>query len=893
MSDAEYEDAEEKLQELNQEITDLGEQCLYRTMMRVAHEARRLARVEQLLIPYLTASFHVMNDSRNILQPVAGREVSIELITLLESEERARQFQPNLPEDEYERTKWWLTACSYDNLAVHTSAVHGYNSDGMHQCISDGIQVCRRTGKTQCISCFREYATEVYMASDDMDMALHHARVGITHKDPGPHDRRHAGAKDNARILLMQGHVDAALEALELAWKLTDVYHSPYAGKLNTYTMAVEMYHLAGCPERLESLPRRLSAEEGERHDGSDDEVLIEPPRDEYPSYFLDRDSADAFVACCQGDYDTAIALLQPWDALLREQNCLNRWFEVRLRLVAIARMTGKMSRAQALAKPLQESAQQARDWLVLRRLQRLLEESIPATPLALAGPVTVGPFADKAAAEPAEQPAETNAAGAADAESEDESGPVTPLGEKIGAFYGRLMQSGGEEEELAALIRDIVAISPASISDPVDAGRVLHVIRFAVQDAGPTTEIYRWAEAIAQHHPQDATVLSMFAALAAHLRDCAEGDLDEVILDEKLESLFRQSLDLDPNAGDNFARAGSYYLDQENYGEAERCLARGFRLMRSSSHLALRLASVYSRTGRPRDAVAVLDMALREGCEDPDVAWEAALSANHVEQYEAVITYLDRFDELNPQQPWSNYYRASALLELNRPEEAMVALNREAEYNPEMTYHVAVQRASCLAALKQVDELHEQLRNVLSLPLSEVTYLTANGMQKLFTQLWKSVDACLAPGDPSLQSLETRLLETGLAPNEMFAAHRERATATNDDTEIKSNFYRCIVRQPLDDRWLSFSGRLQGEEDWTAYDIPWGVLAANETEAGELVMDWQARCFPLPAEILAVEEDGTDFSDVAGVVWQGYRDGVFPDDDDEDDDDLDEDSDS
>lgn len=886
MSDSEFEDAEEKLQELNQEISDLGEQCLFRTMMRLAHEARRLARVEQLLIPYLTASFHVMNDSRNILQPVAGREVSIELITLLESEDRARQFQPNLPEDEYERTKWWLTACSYDNLAVHTAAANGYNSDGMHQCISDGIQVCRRTGKTQCISCFREYATEVYISSDDLDMALHHARVGINHIDPGPHDRRHAGAKDNARILMMQGQVEAAIEALNLAWKLTDGYHSPYSGKLNTYTMAVEIYHLAGCPERLAELPRRLSAEEGETYDGPDEDVLIEPPRDEYPSYFLDRDLAESFVACCRGDFEAATELVQPWDVMLREQNCLNRWFEVRLRLVAIARLSGKMSRAQALAKPMQESAQQARDWLVLRRLQRLLDESIPATPLALAGPVTAGLYADKVAPEPAAPAAETDAVVPVDA-SGDESESVTPLGDVIGSFYGRLVQSEGDEEVLAELIRDITAISPSSISHPVDASRMMHVIRFVIQDPAPTTNVYRWAEAIVQHHPQDATVLSMFAALASHLRDCAEGDLDEVILDEKLESLFRQSLDLDPNAGDNFARAGSYYLEQENYGEAERCLARGFRLMRTSSHLALRLAEVYSRTDRPRDAVAVLDMALREGCDDPDVAWEAALSANHVEQYEAVITYLDRFDELRPEQPWSNYYRASALLELDRSTEALAAIDREAELNPEMTYHVAVHRASCLAGMKQIDKLRDQLAVVASMPLAEVTYLTSNGLQKLFTRLWKSVNDCLAPNDLSLLALETRLLESGLAPNELFAAHRERAAIGQEDSEPKSNFYRCIIRQPLDERWVSFPGRLQGEEEWTGYDIPWGVLAQTESEAGELVLAWQSRCFPIPAEILAVEEDGTDFTDSAGVVWQGFREGVFPDDDDEDDEDL------
>jgi Skp family chaperone for outer membrane proteins len=52
MSDSEFEDIDEKLQELNQEVSDLSERCHYRTMLRVANEAKRLARVEQRLMPY-------------------------------------------------------------------------------------------------------------------------------------------------------------------------------------------------------------------------------------------------------------------------------------------------------------------------------------------------------------------------------------------------------------------------------------------------------------------------------------------------------------------------------------------------------------------------------------------------------------------------------------------------------------------------------------------------------------------------------------------------------------------------------------------------------------------------------------------------------------------------
>ena len=887
MSDAEFEDIDDKLEELSREISSLSEQCRYRTMLRVVHEARRLARVEQKLIPYLMAGFHLMNDSRNVLQPVPGREAAIELITLLESEDSARQFQPNLPEEKYEQTKWWMTACAYDNLAVNTAESNGYNSDGMHQCITDGIQVCRRTGKLQCIACFREYGTDVYIAADDLDMALHHARVGINNTDPGPHDRRHVGAKDSVRILVLLGQLEPAMEMLDLAWKLSEVYHSPYAGRLDTYSRAVELYHLAGCPERLEKFPKILTQEEGEEYDGPDDAVLIEPDRDEFPAHFLDRELAKSVVASCKGDYETAAALLQPWDVLLREQKSLTRWFEVRLRLVANARLTGKMSRAVALAKPLEEAAKNARDFLTLRRLERLLDESIPATPLALAGPVTIGPYADKTSLEqPVDAGKSSSSEGTADGDDAEET-PSTPLAETVNSFYMRMMESRGAPDVLAGILEDVIAIAPDGATDPEDASRLMHIARFVGIDPDHANAIWNWSNAFVQLHPQHATILSMQAALAAHLLNLGDENLNDLITHERLEKQFRQSLDLDPNKGDNFARAGSYYLDQENYGEAERCLARGFRLMRTSGQIALKLAEVYSRTDRPRDAVAVLDMALREGCDDPDVAWEAALTAVRVEQYEAALTYLDRFDELRPGEAWSNHYRACSLLELNRPAEAMSALDREQELNPELTYHVEVQRASSLAGMKNVDEFRTQLEKVLAIPVSSIDYLTANGLQRLYTRLWISTSECVAFDDPAMVQLETRLLELGLAPNEIFIACRARQPEVEGD---KVQFYRCIVHQPLDERWESFPGRLAADEGWESYDIPWGVLAHDEAEAAAMVLEFQGRCYPLPAEVVEVEGDGEEYADKAGVVWQGYREGTSSDDEIGDDEDFDDD---
>ena len=70
-------------------------------------------------------------------------------------------------------------------------------------------------------------------------------------------------------------------------------------------------------------------------------------------------------------------------------------------------------------------------------------------------------------------------------------------------------------------------------------------------------------------------------------------------------------------------------------------------------------------RSERPRDALAVLDLCLREGCDDAQVAWEAALAAFRLDQYDVQLTYLDKFESMTEADAWACYYRATALLEL------------------------------------------------------------------------------------------------------------------------------------------------------------------------------------------------------------------------------------
>jgi tetratricopeptide (TPR) repeat protein len=844
-------DIDQQLDRLFEKLEEFDDRCLFRSARQVATEISRLARSEQRLLPYLRSQFRLMNLAQSTFEPELGRDVALELIALLESEERARQFQPNFPEAGYFETVAWMSACAYDNLAKHTATIQGYNSEGMHSCIGEGIQVCRRTGKLRCITCFREYATDVYQSADDIDMALHYARlVASLPKDAPGSERRWVGAKDETRLLTLSAQLPAAEAAGRRALTLAESYHAPLSAQLETLVLLETIFLLAGKYDRFTS------------------EIGVPPstrelPSGEYPGQEVSWDQRDALLACCRGDYNEAIRLLSHWDRWLNERHCQHDWFEIRLRLIATFRLAGQDGKLDALARLLETRARKACDWLTLRRLERLLDPNEPATPLALLAPLTRGPFA--APGRPAETSAATPAPAGPDQPPETQPQP-TPLEEAISELAGRLDQAGEDESARAAILDDFLALDSAAVTHPLDAARLLHLVRYTLGDYQRGEEIWMWAQSIAAPFAQQPTVVSLLATLGDMLRSGPNELLATQIDPTRLEQLFRQSLDLDKDDPGNYARAGLFYLGQEDLGEAERCLARSFRLVRSNGPIALRLAEVYKQTDRPRDALAVLDLCLREGSEDAQVAWDAALIAFHLEQYDALLTYLDRFEQLDPGQPWTNYYRATGLLEVGKPEEALKALDEEERRNPDCPFPVVLLRACAASALRQTEEFRTLLEKVLATRWVEVNYLTVAGLASLCARLWKA-SACLPTDDPLRDALVERLLSAGVAPDDLLEAERQKG----DEAE-NVNFYRCVVVQPLDESWPNWSGCLAGQQEWENYRVLWGVLARDEDEAAQWVLRWQERCYPWPAQVEQVELDGEGYRDKPGVVWQGPR---------------------
>lgn len=887
MSDEEYDDVDRRLAELESRINDAGELCLDRTIIRLSKEGRRIARQEHRLMPYLSFSFHLINHAADVQVMKDGCDVAVEMIALLENEDRARQFQPDLPLDEYEYSKWWHTGFAYKTLATLTGHSQGYNSEGMHQCIADGMNVCRRTGNMRDTLHFREFAVEVYRAADDIDMALHFARGSLQLQTPDDTNRKVASADDIASLLRLQGKLTAAVEMIQQGWQYCLEFHNPYLAKLNFLPLAREVACIAGRTDVLDQLPTIVCA--GEATDLPEDRILRIPAEDECPYFKFLRDQSQAVELACRGDYQQAIQLLQPWDRQLFQQQCLTRWFNVRCRMIAAYRLAGQMDRARALVGPLEESARKAHDWVTLHQLDRLLNEAIPATPVAMIGPADSGPYATAWPISEEDRNRTESVAAATDSvahpANEMRQFTESPLWPVISGLHEELQQCDGTPAALESFGAKLTAVSADQITHAGEAELLLKLARIVATPA-TAISILPWAENILSRFPTHPDVLSVFATLGVILIERADAELQGQFSTARIEQLFRQSLDLDPHSSKNFGRAGLYYLGQGNFGDAERCLSRSFRLDRTEAQIAISLAEVYSSTDRPRDALAVLDMALRDGCEDPQLAWQASLQAIGLEQYEAALTYLDRVHSLTPQRPWTDHYRAFALLELQRPQEALQALGREAEANTDTDYHVKVQRASAFALLNQVDDFRQQLTEVLKTPLSTVTTFSRSGLCRILQRLWAA--SARLPLEAALShQLQDHLVATGMATDSFFESLRCPAMAPettsavsdsgtdNDDiqrTDVK--FFRIQARQPLDERWPTSTCCLADEVDWIAYTIQWGVLAVDEEDARQRVLQWQQRCSPLPAEIVEVETGDETYQDLPGVVWQGQREG-------------------
>lgn len=881
-------DVDRQLEELQEQAGELIPQCRFASSNRLYSELRRRGKTEQRAYFYLMGTFYQMDQAQYLLEFQRMRERAVELIALLEDPERVRQIQADFPTDQYEQLVYSMSSCAYENLAEATGQLEGYNSEGMHACISDGLQICRRTGKLSCISCFREYACDVYLAADDADIAMHQCRLVTDQEgawsDRG--DRRWVASAKAGWLDALNGRFESAIELLQKALE----YCSAEAVSLKTES-------------RLRTLLQLDAVLIAAGHDPvmeSDPAWELMPTADECPLFEHQRDLNAALLATRREDWEEANQRLVKWDQRLQKCGGTHLWFETRLRLIAMKRLSGQQKQAEALAKQLEQRARPANDWLTLRRLDSLMTSTTPsiiaATPDVRSTPSlpphqsqetgTTVSTASTNVADPAQADAvladSAQHVGQGDAGHSDPiESPATPLAATIAALRDRMqdLMRDPSDEKFHSLRQDILATDPTSVTHFDDVAALIHMMLWLTGGAEDGEEIWRWANAMAAAHRDKGLVLSVLGALGDALRDSPNEALTDKITAERTEQLLRKGLELDGDRARNHMRAGDHYLRDNNPGEAERCFARAFRLDRTLPDVVERLADLYGETDRPRDALHVLDLSLREGCTEPRIAFNAAMIAFRLRQYDSTQTYLDRFESLGGQNPaWVCYYRAVCCYELADYRRSLELTDQAQQAAESVGWHLEAIRGAAKAQLGQVEEALGHIEFVLSTPLREVNFLSPTGLAALLERLL-SVSKDVLHDDAIRMRLERRLLRSGLMPDWWFQAQR------SGGEPVEGVFlFRCAMIQPLDESWIDDPDRLDHEGTWSAYGVEWGILATSEEEAGALAEQWQTKIYHLPCELQEAVSGRETYTDIPGAVWLSSR---FPVSDDDDDDDL------
>jgi tetratricopeptide (TPR) repeat protein len=870
--------AEKELEALNDRAGDLMEKAYCDSSFRLYGELRQRAKSERSLAYYVFGTFCQMTLAHRQFQFEVVRERAIELIAIFENEEQARKIEPELDLEEYEGLRYQMGACAYEVLAEATGELEGYNSEGMQECLTGGIEVCHRIGKLSCVGCFREYAYDIHQAADDYELARFHCHQVIKQGDQFSErgDRRWLATLKLGILDVYEGELELARQKFETAWELAQlesVNDIPSA----KFGVAMELHF--------------LDMIEGKPTDPRFDELVNTlPPRGECVEYDLDRDYVNAMKLALSGEWDQAEELLVKWHRFCKQQKSISRWLESGIRLVACKRLRGDMSAAKRIAAPLEAAATKSNDWSSLRRLNSCLDQSISITP--------IGTIVKNSKLHPGDN-ARVNLAPDHDSTRPPyhELSTDTPLYgwlNDLGERLHKALDELGEDLDIDIFRDELILSQNRDWSNPEDIGRALHYMTYLVTPGADFKRIWEWANKMVQGFQETGYLISILARLgmgisaAERFNQITKIDFENfngslpptLIENERLDQLVRKSLQLDSSGVNNNFRAAEVFEYIDNLGEAERCYARAFKLDRSRADAALALAKIYSITDRNSDSHYVLDLCIREGGDSPELYFEAAMRAHNLGMHELLVSYLNTFLDRYPPTQWVYYYLAIGLLETKKPSESLEAIQKEISDFKGEGIHIESIVAAANAQLGNNAVAAKAVEKSLQMPLSEIDDLTSEGVSSALERLWRA--AKVMGNKVLISKMERRLLCTGFAPEEYFV--EQRASQKPKDL----NLYHVTILQPLDDDWENSLDRLPDQEDWTGYIAHWGVLAENEEQAEEMVLAEQAKCYSLESEVLEVEISEEPLHDRVGVVFQGVRMSADDMEDDEDEDEED-----
>jgi tetratricopeptide (TPR) repeat protein len=869
---------EKELESLNERAGNLGDSDHCDSAFRLFGELRQRAKSENSLVYYVFGTFSQMTLAHRQFQFETVRERAIELIALFENEEQARKIEPELNLESYEGLRYEMGACAYELLAEATGELEGFNSEGMQECLTGGIDVCHRIGKLSCVGCFREYACDIHRAADDYELARFHCnqilKQGETFSDRG--DRRWLASLKLGLLDVYEGELELAKQKFERAWELaslesvSDIKGAQFGVALELN--AVSLMESKTLDARYEALVKTL------------------PPRGECVEYDLDVDYVEAFRLVLEEEWDKAESILIKWYRFTKQQKAISRWLESGIRLVACKRLRGDMEGAKRIAAPLEEAATKSNDWSSLRRLHACLDTSIAITP--------IGTVIRNSKLHPGDNHRAT-------LQATSGKGPpvyyelktdtplyswLTDLGERL---HKAMEAEGAENVDLNAFRDELMLSQNRDWSHPEDIGRALHYMTCLITPDVDFKAVWEWANRMVQGFQETGYLISILARLGMGISAAERfaqitsidfenfsGDLPPTLIEnERLDQLARKSLQLDATGVNNNFRAAEVFEFINNIGEAERCYARAFKLDRTNVDAALSLARIYSMSDRNSDAHYVLDLCIREGGDAPELYFEAAMKAHSMGMYELLVSYLTTFQERYPPVEWLYYYLSIGYLETNKPDEAVAAIQKEIDQYHAKGIHVDSILAAAYAQLGHTNKAASAIERSLRSPLSKIDDLTYEGIASAMERLWRA--AKKIGNSDLIDRMSSRMLRSGFATEEYFMELR----ASQKPKDL--NLYHVTLMQPVDEHWEEGLDCLPDQDTWTSYIAHWGVLAESDEQAEELVLAMQSQCYPLEAEVLEVEMSEEPLHDRMGVVFQGRRmsgDDNFDEDDEEDD---------
>lgn len=843
-----------------EKIFKLSDEHRYETQWQLIKETLPKAKADRSLYTYIHLLFLTANSCNSSLNPLRQRDASVELITLLESFDAAQRIQPDLSEDLFEELKHWYSSCAYDNLALATANIEGFNSEGMFEAINQGIEKCRQTGKTQCITCFREYAVSVSLAADDLELAAKQAQqLALRAKDSAQYDRRAVSWKELGRIQILAGDLESSLQSFDQALTVAGEYHDPRFIELAVHRYYELVYALLDRPEQYQEFAKKHPCPES-------------PQRGESRVHDILTDHVKAVKACLAGDFDAAIEIRKEWIQWAEETQNLAEWFELQVCLIATLKLKDSQQDVSKLIEKTRDKATEKRDWLTLKRLSCLEDPEFTVNPLG-----TVAPFIAGRYSAPVEAPGKADkdvkelvkVEEAGEEESSPKSEPdFTPMMTLFQETAAKLQSSGNQQGLIQELVVELLDTRPQSLEDERDAAYYLRMLAWAFQLGLEVPALWKKAKLVAKSYSKDPTVSGLFADLADAYRNL-EGEAERPTVEE-VDKLYQAALSLDIGQVQSYFNAGVFYKSIDRLSEAERCFARASRLDRSWGPAALALAEIYLQSERPSDAVEVLDLAIRHGCKDPNIVWQAGLGAFRLEMWLRAVSYFQLFRQLVDNQPFTQYYTALALCQLEKYQEAIDAIDIEVKINPGLAFAAHSIKSLSFAKLGKNQEAELEIDACLNYRFASVKGLNASGLSKAIERVRQAASTLndQRRGDMIVE----RALRAGVISSDFFEEQRA-LNKTREEVELR--LFEVTVKQALPEEWKDDSDCPRWEANWESYLVNWLVLAPSLEQAEAMAMAYQKTCGTLDPELIETKrlEDDAVLGQEWGIIDLGPRD--------------------